>query len=88
MGWIDCLAPTEPSKSTIGRGKSSPRAFHFFDYCYFLRDTQRRPLRKREFFMEKSIFIDNSTECRGVFEQLARYTIRYIQLTPNNSNLR
>ena len=26
----------------------SPRAFYFFDYCYFYRDTQREPLRRRE----------------------------------------
>ena len=78
----------ESAPGTIGRGKSFPCAFYFFDYCYFLRDTQRKPLRRREFLMEKSIFIDNSTECGGVFEQLARYTMRYIQLTPDNSNPR
>ena len=25
-----------------------PRAFYCFDYCYFYRDTQREPLRRRE----------------------------------------
>ena len=25
-----------------------PRAFYFFDYCYFYGDTQREPLRRRE----------------------------------------
>ena len=25
-----------------------PRAFYFFDYCYFDGDTQREPLRRRE----------------------------------------
>ena len=25
-----------------------PRACYFFDYCYFYRDTQREPLRRRE----------------------------------------
>ena len=72
----------------IGGMKTSPRAFYFFDYCYFLRDTQRKTLRRREFLLEKSIFIYNSTEYGGVFEQLARYTMRYIQLTPDYSNPR
>ena len=34
-----------------GEGPSShrpPRAFYFFDYCYFYTDTQREPLRGRE----------------------------------------
>ena len=33
-----------------GRASSHrpPRAFYFFDYCYFYRDTQREHLRGRE----------------------------------------
>ena len=42
----------ESARGTIGRGKSSPRAFYFFDYCYFLRDTQRKPLRRRELILD------------------------------------
>ena len=45
----------ESARGTIGRMKTSPRAFNFFYYCYFLRDTQRKTLRRREFLMEKSI---------------------------------
>ena len=39
---------------TMGRGKrekafpSSPARYLFFDYCYFYRDTQGEPLRRRE----------------------------------------
>ena len=50
----------ESARGMMGRGKreepfpafslfpSSTRAFNFFDYCYFYRDTQREPLRRRE----------------------------------------
>jgi len=30
------------------RSHRPPRAFYFFDYCYFHRDTQREPVRRRE----------------------------------------
>ena len=50
----------ERARGMMGRGKreepfpafslfpSSPARFLVFDYCYFYRDTQREPLRRRE----------------------------------------
>ena len=48
----------ESARGTMGRGKReerplpsshrTPRAFYFFDYCYFYWDTQREPLRRSE----------------------------------------
>ena len=47
----------ESARGTMGRGKekarfslfpSSPARFLFFESCYFYRDTQREPLRRRE----------------------------------------
>ena len=55
----------ESARGTMRRGKReeklppfpsshrSPRAFYFFDYCYFYWDALRGPLRRRELFCNK-----------------------------------
>ena len=40
-------AGEEVEESTRGM-MGSPRAFYFFVYCYFYRDTLREPLRRRQ----------------------------------------
>ena len=36
------------SATVLGAFSSAGASFYFFDYCYFYRDTQPGPLRKRE----------------------------------------
>ena len=74
-------------------GWKLPRALSIFSIIAIFSGIPSGKLCGGEFLMEKSIFIYNSTEYGGVFEQLARYTMRYIHSwlpitrTLANSNL-
>ena len=70
------------------KGEKFPARFLFFRLLLFSQGYPEEAATEERVLDRKSIFIDNSTECGGVFEQLARYTMRYIQLTPDNSNPR
>ena len=70
------------------KGEKFPARFLFFRLLLFSQGYLAEASAEERVLDGKSIFIDNSTECGGVFEQLARYTMMYIQLTPDNSNPR
>ena len=56
VGHYEETLPSAEASCVVGRlGRKkkgvcggAPHAFYFFDYCYFDRDTQREPLRRRE----------------------------------------